>query len=155
MLDIPRHSMNRGGTAGRTKGDETCVHATIETRNAVWSRGGRGNPITSRSSFPFFLTSLFEELIAASIRLCRRYHSVLWFSRTKIIGHTVRVAIVCVQSVFLLAQSVELASKETIRALIRKLVPKERNEFPLGWREHYFPCICGCIECDTRMCFAH
>ena len=128
------------------------IYATIETRNAVRGRERRDKPITSRPSFPFFLTSLFEELIAASIRLCRRFGSLVF---AKIIGHTVRVAIVYVQSIFLLTQSVELASKEAIRVLIRKLVPKERNEFLLGWREHYFPCICGCVECDTRMCFAH
>lgn len=95
-LDIPRRGMNRGETAGRTKGDETCVRATIETRNAVRGReeGGRqkgGKPITSRPPSPsLFLTSPFEELIAASIRDCRRYRSTLRFVNEKYRTHGAR-----------------------------------------------------------------
>jgi len=124
-----QHESRRNGRAYKG-GWNVRIYATIETRNAVRGRERRDKPITSRPSFPFFLTSLFEELIAASIRLCRRFGSLV-FANENYRTHGARCH--CLRTIYFFSYTERRISKQRGNTSVNTKACPEREKRVSTW----------------------
>jgi len=93
-------------------------------------RERRDKPITSRPSFPFFLTSLFEELIAASIRLCRRFGSLV-FANENYRTHGARCH--CLRTIYFSSYTERRISKQRGNTSVNTKACPEREKRVSTW----------------------